>query len=103
MVADYAIPSRPGSFDVWQHARLAWCAYGGMGGGTMNPIVQQMLLAQAAWMEMEASIKSVEAATIRGDVQAAEEARRKAHDYLDCHLDLKMTAHLIALKSGSGT
>lgn len=68
-----------------------------------NPIIHNMMLAQAAWMEMEGAIKAMEAAIFRGDDKAIEDARRKIHDHLDCHLDLKMAAHVNVLKAGGQT
>lgn len=68
--------------------------------GSMNQIIQDMLLAQAAWLEVESGIKAMEAAVLRADAPAIEEARRRIHDHLDCHLDLKMAAHVNALKQG---
>lgn len=69
----------------------------------MNDILKNSMLATAAWLELEGAIKSVEAATLRGDQAGAIEARQKAHDMLDSHMDLKTAAHIGARRaSGAG-
>jgi hypothetical protein len=66
----------------------------------MSDIIRKQLLAQAAWLEVEAAIKSLEAAVLRGDREAAIAARQKVHDMLDSHLDLKCGALVDVLKAG---
>lgn len=61
------------------------------------------MLAQAAWLEMESAIKSMEAAIMRGDGPGVEASRQKAHDMLDSHLDMKSSAMVNVLKAGGAT
>lgn len=68
-----------------------------------NEIVRRMLLAQAAWMELESAIKSFEAAVIRNDHEGIEAARQRAHTHLDSHMDLKAEAQQFVLKAGGQT
>jgi hypothetical protein len=49
-----------------------------------------LLLGMAAWSELEATVGSVVAQTLRDDGAAVEAARQKAHDILDQHIDLKI-------------
>ena len=68
----------------------------------MSEILKNTMLAQAALLEVEGAIKSVEAATLRGDKAGAEIARQKAHDMLDSHMDLKAAAIVSVLTDGAG-
>lgn len=61
-----------------------------------------MILVSAAQLEFDAAVKVMEAATLRGDRDAAETARQKAHDILDVILDLKAASMIEVLKSGGG-
>lgn len=67
---------------------------------SMSEIIRNSMLATAAWLELEACIKSVEAAVMRGDGASAAAARQKAHDMLDSHLDLKSAALIETLRAG---
>lgn len=48
------------------------------------------ILALAAWTELEATASRIIAETLRDDAAAVELLRRKAHDILDHHIDLKI-------------
>lgn len=52
--------------------------------------VRIMLAGVAAWTELESAVGQLVAATLRNDADMAEEMRRRAHDLLDQHLDLKI-------------
>lgn len=54
--------------------------------------VDKGLLAHATWIDLEATIKTIEAATIRGDTRTVAAGRERAHGLLDAHLDLKTDA-----------
>lgn len=43
-------------------------------------------------LEIEAAVRQMEAATLRNRSEDAEEARRRAHDMLDLHMDKKIEA-----------
>lgn len=51
-------------------------------------------------IELEAEIKMVEAATVRGDKDEAERHRSRAHDLLDAHLDAKVQNITLVMKGG---
>lgn len=54
-----------------------------------SDILKNGMLATAAWLDLEASIKSFEASTLRSDMETAQVLRQRAHDLLDTHLDFK--------------
>lgn len=60
-----------------------------------------LLLAHAAWTELEGLAKAYEAATLRGDLAAVERLRQRAHDVLDAFLDQK-DATAVAVRSLMG-
>jgi hypothetical protein len=66
----------------------------------LNKILTNMVLVQAAQLELDGAFKSLEAATLRGDKEGANAARGRAHDLLDSILDLKAAAMVEALKAG---
>ena len=51
---------------------------------------QIILETKASWLELETAVRQLVVATLRNDAQAAEQIRRKAHDLLDLHFDLKV-------------
>lgn len=55
-------------------------------------------LAAAAWIELNGVCEAYQAAVLRGDVAGADELRRKAHDMLDNHLDLKGEAAVLVAR-----
>lgn len=55
-----------------------------------NPFLPDAMGAVACWIELEATIKLIEVATLRGVPQEEiEPLRQKAHDLLDQHMDHK--------------
>lgn len=67
----------------------------------MNDNVPKATLSVAAWLELEASCKQLEAATIRGDMASATAHRQRAHDMLDSNLDLR-AGNIIDLMQRNG-
>jgi len=54
-----------------------------------------LLNAQASWAELDAAAKLFEAAILRGDAPAANDARERLHALLDAYLDLKAEANQV--------
>lgn len=61
-----------------------------------NPYMGDAMQAVAAWLELEATIKMIEVATMRGDTAKAEELRTYVHECLDMHINAKQTAIQLA-------
>lgn len=67
------------------------------GGINKNPFMHDAMGAVAAWIELEATIKMIEVATMRGKPQAEiEELRQRAHDLLDEHMNYKQGLQALA-------
>jgi hypothetical protein len=64
----------------------------------MSDIIKNARLAAAAQLDLDAAMKTLEAATLRGNTQAVIDARQRAHDILDLLLDFKAGAMIEALK-----
>jgi hypothetical protein len=47
---------------------------------------------QASCLELETAVCALVVATLRNNAEAAERVRRRAHDVLDHHLDLKIAS-----------
>ena len=52
--------------------------------------IRPALLSLAAWTELESVVSLIVAETLRNDAKAVEALRRRAHDLIDQHIDLKI-------------
>lgn len=60
---------------------------------TNNPFMESGILCASTLIELEATVKRIEAATLRGaNQQEIEQLRSLAHDLLDRNMDLKQSA-----------
>jgi hypothetical protein len=51
-----------------------------------------VILAIASWIRLEGAVKETEACALCQDPEGLERARRRAHDVLDTHIDMKLAA-----------
>lgn len=54
-----------------------------------NPFEEPIITMMASWVELEATIKLMECATMRKDQAKAEQHRANAHSLLDIYMDAK--------------
>lgn len=60
-----------------------------------------LLLATAAWKDLQSRTQAFQAAVIRGDAEAAQRLRHECHDLLDSNLDLNSEV-AVAVRAMSG-
>jgi hypothetical protein len=62
----------------------------------VNPFQKSAMEIVASWLELEAVIKLLEAATIRGNEKEYNQLRDRAHELLDIHMDAKQSVQVLA-------
>jgi hypothetical protein len=68
-----------------------------------SQVVKNILLATAAQIELDGTIKLIEAAVIRGEIAVQQGLRERAHDLLDSLIDIKVENMKNALDADSKT